>query len=292
MFKEKWLGFKSLFADKKIVVISVGALAAWVGLLSLNFLRGNFPGFALGTTIAGVLVFSFILNFLVLYDLAYITGAFRDGRSASAQKKTLVGIFVSALTIALGGFLLFFLLSAVIYLGLILVAFVIWTLIEVYFLVQMLANLSNFTKHRLLRVLIYILVCVGYAVYLAIMVRRSSAQGPEKVEDQNLFDWIVTVVMGFYGLATMGARFLPGNGKETDLTGSTPKEAAKRRNAVLLVIWLAIGFQIYIQVINLITSQQPIALGDWTYNWIRLLAFIPVALVVFFMVLVKKPGKK
>ncbi|MHA1734121.1 MAG: hypothetical protein ACTSU5_19435 [Promethearchaeota archaeon] len=309
MFKEKWQGFKYLFSDKETRFTSVLALFCMVVLVIGKYIYAWLPDdrILIGLGIVGIAAFWYIFWFLVSFNVAALLGAFKDEREKQDKSKTLWVLRSFALIVVLFSTILNITGKTGLALAvkrfnfyLLLFSFFAWAILEAYFLVRLFYEVSDFTTHRTIRLVAYVVLCVGYAVYLWIMLKSSSTQAPQSVSDlplvhgvnENLLDIAIALVSFYFAFAGMGQHFLPEGGYETiDFNHLSFKEERGLRNSSLFVFLIAIGFQVFLRGLNFLFDRQMTLASNSGYYFLKFVTLVVLAVLTLLFVLVKKPGE-
>ncbi len=309
IFIRKWHGFKYIvFGDRGSRFITILAL---LDILMLQLIRfvGMFldPEVIYWLGIASLSLFAYFFFFFIFFNISVLFGAFRKTRDRKKNRKSMVILFV--LTVTSLVFMYFVLYERMGVLNwrvpmffVMFGCFVAWGTIESIFYVLMSYEVSDFTKHRLVRLLVYILLCSVYGFYAYFMWTSAVAGDPKTPSeifqvqgtiDENLFDMIIMSILFYFGFASMGERFLPKGGYETiNFERMKWQQEVKLRNSVLVVFILAIGDLIFLRGFTFFfkeTEAQYALVGDEGYYFVKLLTMLIAAAIFFLVVLFRKP---
>ncbi|MHA1734291.1 MAG: hypothetical protein ACTSU5_20320 [Promethearchaeota archaeon] len=308
IFSRKWQGFKYIvFGDRGSRLVTVLALVDIVMLQLIRFVHEYLdPRVIYWLGVSSLSLFSYFLFFFVFFNLAVLFGAFRKTRSRQKNRNAMVWLFfTTVLALLFTYYVLYARLQVfnwrVPLFFVMFFCFVAWGTIESVFYVQMSYEVSDFTTHRLVRLLVYILLCAAYGLYAYFMwdsARQGAPKTPSELfqvqENANLFDVVMMVVLFYFGFSSMGERFLPKTGYERiRFDRLTWKEEVKLRDSVLVVFFLAIGDLIFLRGFSFFFKESESGyplVGDEGYYLVKLVTLLVAAAVVFLAVVFRHPG--
>jgi hypothetical protein len=303
MLKEKARGFKFLFSDRTIMGTSIITFCLALTLELIPFLDdvlGNGPIFIIG--IITLIIFEYTIWFIIIFDVFLLFGNFRDNRRKKRKKGAMWAVRMLTIVVLIIGNVLFFASWTFIHFWLIIGSFLVWSAIASFYFCKLAYELSDFTRHKVLRLFIYLILVVGYLVYLVISLRlaQNSSSPPSPGDefilgiDKSLFDLILNLVLFFFTIASQGERFMPAGAYEKlDFDHLSWKQEAKIKNSLMFLFMILIGFEIYLQGLNFLFSNQfSLLFGSITFYLARMIFFVPIAIGFFIAVLVNKAGKQ
>lgn len=307
IFQRKWRGFKYVFKDKELRIITIVAFACVLSLQAIRWLVAWIPyaDFLVYWGFACLATFSYLFLFWVFFNLTVLFGAFRGKRRDRVQNhKVMWGIRVATVASMLLIYVVFPDFWKPSMYVLLYACFVVWGTIESVFFALLAYEASRNLRHAAIRALVFVLVAAVYGVYAYFMWQSARAGTPTTPSellpiegvDENLFDLIVMLVLFYFGFASMGERFLPKNAKKggsevPEFERLRPSAEIKLRNAVLVVFFLAIGDLIFLRGFRFYftsTAEFPFV-GDEGYYLVKFVTLLAAALVFLVVVLVKGP---
>ncbi len=305
MFKEKKEGLKYLFSDKEIRGIAILAFVVALLLVSVEYLVSIFPvNYVYFVAIGSYLMFQYLFLFFFFFNVWRIFGAFSDKRKHRHDKANLwaIRLLAGSLVALLDYFALF--VALIPFALLMMFSFLSWCAMEAFFMCKLAAELASFTRRRFFRFLVYIFIAALLAAYLIYSlwsaVSATHTGSPGSITNSlgtSWFDWILTLVLFVFSLASMGERFHPLGGQESlDFSKLSGKQGARIRSTVAFLFFTLIGFELIVRGFNFISNLLPYSeFGTITYYGVKLLFFIPISIGFMFAVIVKRikkiPGK-
>lgn len=301
MFKEKKEGLKYLFSDKEIRGIAIVTFVFAILLVSVEYLVNIVSlDYVYIVAIGSYLLFQYLFLFFFIFNVWRMFGAFSDKRKQRNDKKSLwvIRLLAAALTALLDYFLLFVVLIP--FALLMMVSFLAWCAMEAFFMCKLAAELASFTRRRFFRFLVYIFIETLFGVYLIYSlwsaIASSSTGSPGSITNSlgtSWFDWILTLVLFIFSLASMGERFHPLGGQEPlDFSKLSGRQGAKIRSTVVFILFALIGFELIVRGFNFISLLLPYSeFGTITYYGVKLFFFIPLSIGFMFAVIVKRISK-
>lgn len=298
MFKEKVQGFRYLFSDREVRLVSVLSFSMLLVLVSTQFLVDVVPErviYVIG--FVALVLFTYIACFFILFLLAFTFGKFKDNRKIKEKRNALW----TARMLSFGFTAIAAWLSPVAWIALLFwpvtIAFVGWIALSTIFFCKFVAGIAGFARAGILRAVIYIVIIVAYVLYLVASIWwkafSSTSTGTGMIDDTT-FDWILALFLLVYGYATMGQRFLPKEGFEKlDFDHLSWKQETRLRAAVLLVLLLSLGHELLLRSLGFLFARLDLVLlADLIVVVLRLAFLIPGAIAFFFVAIFKKKGKK
>ncbi len=305
MFKEKKEGLKYLFSDKEIRWVAIATFALAMLLVSVDYLVGIVPvEYIYAVAIVSSVQFQYLFLFFFLFNVWRLFGAFSDKRKHRHDKANLwvIRLLAGGLVALLDAFLLFVVLIP--FALLLMVSFLVWCAMEAFFMCKLAAELASFTRRRFFRFLVYFFIATLFAAYLIYSlwsaVSASSTGSTGSIFDSlglSWFDWILTLVLFVFSLASMGERFLAAERMDKlDFNKLSGKQGARIRSTVAFLLFVLLGFELIVRGFNFISTLLPYSeFGTITYYGVKLFFFIPFSIGFLFAVIVKRiskvPGK-
>src|SRR5271157_3401685 len=285
-FAGKWKAFKILFQDPELRVLSIVSLIILILLISIKYLMNVL--YISAIAIVALVIFSYILYFLIVFDFfALVSKKIRVREEREKHPKAFWGVRIIAIILVilyylnvLGGIALFTL-----FIG----SFFLWSLIMCFQITKLLVELSLKSHHRILRSLFYILISLGYVAYLALMFVFASDISSINIINDTVLDWILSLAIFYFSLAGLGQFFL----RKVEIAGGNLKNLSwrddlKMRNAVLSILFLAIGYEIFMRGLPAVVQGITFVTTTKLYYEIQLFIFIPLMVVGIVVVLVKR----
>jgi zinc transporter ZupT len=184
-----------------------------------------------------------------------------------------VAIVVDLILVIGGGGVIFLIFLA-------LASFVAWACIQSIQIVKFLVDLSLKSTRRFLRSLFYLLVAVGYGIYLGLMSYYSSNSPASTGIDQTVLDWLLSIAIFFFSLAGMGQYFFKDvRNLGEDLRGLPWQKDWKLRNAVLSILFLSVGYQLFLRGLPVILPLVTFGGTAQAYYLVQMLFFVPLAII-------------
>ncbi len=209
----------------------------------------------------------------------------------SSQKsiRTIYIVAVIATVIGFAGLSWFYLLFLFVVINLACYA---WAFIENYYLAKSIYGTSGRVAKtsRVGRLAIHFIGAGAYAVYLIYKVAKAfSAESSSSITlpfaiDQNMFDWVISLVMFLYAFAGMGVRFLkPASQRPSDTEATAP--GRKEASIIVTMLFLTLGFHLFVDGLPIMLASlfNLASQAEWLlnvqegfYTIFRLTCFLPI----------------
>ena len=297
---EKVDGFRYLFADREVRVVSIISFAMLVTLVSTQYLVNIVPDWTIVFIgYAALALFTYLLSFFVAFNVMLAAGKFRDNWRHAENMKFLRGMRAFAVSFTLVASTL--LISPWLAIAFILVAFsfIAWIAISTLFFCKFIADIARSTRFMVLRAIMFVFLVIVYVAYLLISLvikvgTNPPTNGGIPMVSENLFNMSLDVFLLLYGYATMGQRFMPKDGtKHLDFDHLTWRQEVRLRESVLFVLLVAIGYELMVRALAFVFARaDAIAATDFLVTLLRLAFLLPGAILFFFVALFKPRGKR
>ncbi|MHA1793675.1 MAG: hypothetical protein ACTSVI_13600 [Promethearchaeota archaeon] len=300
MFKEKLNGLKFLFSDPTLRGTSIISILLAILLVSGQYLSIIFfPNYVITIGIISYLFFQYIFWFLIIFNFFnFFTLLFNTKKMS--RTFSWIARFLTIIVIMLGNLLFFLWFSF--HSFLVLLAFFIWTGIESFYFCKFAFDLSNFTKHKFVRIIVYVFLVVIFTIYLVfslIHALHTSSPSPDPHElssfNTTVIDWLVTLFLMIYSVASMGEHFIPADvPKNFHFKRLSPRKKVRVKNLLLMIFFMLLGFELFLRGLPIITNNMIFSedLGMSFYYQVKLFFFVPFAIGFMIAVFILRAGKK